>query len=304
MLTPPTRTALFLAILVVAGITLQYCRPASPHRQRANVPECTAVVFVSGTLNACRATTLLALAHDTPVHALVGNYSVPRHVVSQLVARGVTFIDRSQLGLPVRARDGWRNYAGHSSGTSKVEFLLWLGKSNFKHAWLLEDDVLFTGAWMDFFSWYANDDADVLNYFARVGGEWIQSTKCWLADGKKCLGAGAHGNVTKLRWPVIRISRSLAVDVADALNHGARGHHEALAGTVCDLNPRCVIRQLRADHMGLFELGYWGRYRRHASLTLEEFLNRTTLARNRLYHPVKCSGEPALGLMSMSYAMG
>ncbi|KAI9031409.1 hypothetical protein DFJ74DRAFT_655587 [Hyaloraphidium curvatum] len=168
----------------------------------------------------------------------------------------------------------------------------------------MEDDVLFTGRWRALFASYAHDDADILSYSCDYhpshSAHWGAGNNCRLPGGRPCVDPALPRNLTKIRWPVMRLSRRLADLVAEKLQAGARGHHEALTGAVCDEDPGCRSGILDDSHRGFVELGHWGRY--SGPLSLEQLVNGS-VEPGKLYHPVRCRGEPSLPAIAMSYSV-
>lgn len=67
---------------------------------------------------------------------------------------GLRFANQSPLGNPP--------FEGVLAGSSKSSFLKFVTQHRYKSAWLLEDDVFFTGDWRLFFDELDGIDSDVL----------------------------------------------------------------------------------------------------------------------------------------------
>ncbi|KAI9024193.1 hypothetical protein DFJ74DRAFT_667679 [Hyaloraphidium curvatum] len=262
-------------------------------------------VFVAGTLDSCSAGTLLQLAATAgpahPVLALVGVANVSRTLLARLRARGVQFINPAALPVAVGNWTHFRSY----SGDSKRDFLRWLRASDHDHAWLVEHDALFTGKWEDFFGGHRGSPADATgNWDSHSTPEsWWWAPSCVLPGEVPCLDPAGGRNLTQFYWAVSRVSRRLATNILAAVEAGARGHHEALAGAVCDRDPDCSFAPFDPNMIGTYKNGHWGPLLEPKSLERLAELGNGTVGPGKLYHPVKCEAERGLAVLAASYAV-
>lgn len=146
-----------------------------------------------------------------------------------------------------RAVDGaWKSFAGRRSGLSKPNFVRWLAASGYEAAWHVEADVFFTGPWAELFD--AAPTGDLVAGFTEHarGTDWNnEALKACRISSRPCSTRGA---LTQTRWPVLRMSRRLAVALAAAFDADvARGYHEALVAPFCRRAlPDCLIAPLNA----------------------------------------------------------
>lgn len=222
-----------------------------------------------------------------------------------------------QVARQPRVPDSWLSFGGPRSGSSKPSFVAWLAhQGDYSHAWHLEDDVFYTGAWrriVDGARW-ARADVVALLSAEEWTGHWAPqyASKCRLADGVSCQEGTNRTDVTKVWWPAVRLSRDFAKRLSAALDGGASGHHEILTGAVCDQlsgsGQPCVATSFSKEDLGVYSLGGWGRFNclraqwakaQPSELTAERrvpcetawppsIAEATAEQPGRLYHPVKC----------------
>ena len=138
-------------------------------------------------------------------------------------------------------------------------------------------------------------------------------------------GGGEKERLTKVRWPLLRISSRLVVALYESLlANKAAGHEEIVTAALCDLKlakPTAASGRpcTLADHAhdGAYALGGWGPFKRRKQQSLQYLLNlsfplptstvrdssaqrrvqlqRSYLRPQRVYHPAKCDGDPSLG---------
>jgi len=213
--------------------------------------------------------------------------------------------------------DGWYSFSSRldgsitSSGLSKPAFVHWLANSDYEFAWHIEDDVVYTGNWTRLFAVGAASHVDLVNCYSDIKDNarlpWLEkfpAKTCNTTSSTTCYADSRVNHIiTKSRWPVLGMSRRLARAIAAEFedDHGARGHHETLVGTICRLNDWCTMRSLPSSCMGRFVLrGFHGlssqMYGRGSSFDLPK-LAKDSLAGvvqpNRLYHPIKCISASA-----------
>ena len=125
-----------------------------------------------------------------------------------------------RTGFPTVRRanvSGWRAMYGKTSRDAKQQFVLWLSRSNFTHAWHLEDDAFATN-WTRTLSHRSPlpDLSAPLHYDPR--NFYYRSYK------------PKHSrHIT--RWPVLWMSRSLARFIVE--HRRERGHHEVMTHDMC-----------------------------------------------------------------------
>lgn len=93
------------------------------------------------------------------------------------------------------------------AGSTKGSFVEWLAASNFTHAWYLEDDVAYTGAWPELFARHAHSAADLLAFVdtSNLDNYWYS---------KDCSQYVCEPPSGVVHWPMLRMSRRLAQQVA------------------------------------------------------------------------------------------
>ena len=225
----------------------------------------------------------------------------------------------------------WRAFGGKITGYSKASFLLWLlHERSARHctrAWQVEDDVFFTGPWWRLFEAHASSRADLVadhQIFSPASAPRGGTTEpCFLNKTARCVDVAP----TVVIWPLLRLSRSLAMEVARTLTPrtGGAGFHEWLTGAVCRrASPQCVMQQLNQSVVGRVASGHSPGFKFKLQQSLEELcscglipqrsgaerkrLNQRTnrTAReypsDRAYHPVKCEADASLGRKALRFA--
>lgn len=199
------------------------------------------------------------------------------------------------------------------SGTSKQAFLQFLiGNPEYELAWHVEDDVEYTGHWGKLLRLLAPAFQDLVTCYLDVDlnsdSPWLQkdvARTCYSKPGVRCSDdERLKGRLTKVRWPLLGMSRRLAQTIAQEFNSstGVRGHHESTTGTICRLRNWCAMSSIPSVLLGRFALDGYGPYQKgffqqltngsNASLdTLRAWARlgvQGGVRSNRLYHPVKC----------------
>jgi hypothetical protein len=228
----------------------------------------------------------------------------------------------------------WRSFGDHRSGHSKPSFIRWFADSEdfFDFAWHIEEDAFFTGPWRHALAvsggYNSNSStADLLApWFNPAFKGWPRQVKAQgacSAFGEGCF-EGASASATQVPWPVLRLSRRLAVLLRDGLQSGAvHGHHEATTVLACragfnnstnydgtwaqhpNRQRPCELATLDGERVGAITLSGAalpsgvGKQRRPRprskdyTLKFAAFLNSGsgTVQPGKLYHPVKCKGK-------------
>ena len=158
-----------------------------------------------------------------------------------------------------------------TAGSTKGSFVEWLAASNFTRAWYLEDDSVFTGEWPALFEQYQQSSADLLAYVDtnNLDNFWY-SKDCSLCDPPPGL----------VHWPVLRMSRRLALHTIALAESGEQGHGEVFLSGACQRASWCKLEQLPWERMMIPT-----RQTRKECCTMPR-----RPAANALYHPIKCEG--------------
>lgn len=235
------------------------------------------------------------------------------------------------LTLQPATRGAWRVFGGKITGYSKASFLLWLlhdrSARHCTHAWQVEDDVFFTGAWWRLFEAHASSRADLVadhKIFSPATAPSGGSTEpCFLNKTTRCMDVAP----TVVIWPILRLSRALATEIARTLTPGVggSGFHEWLTGAVCRrASTPCVMQKLNQSVFGRVLSGHSPGLKSKVQQSLEQLcncglipqptgaerkrlnqrINRTVLEYppNRVYHPVKCEADALLGSKALRFA--
>jgi len=159
-----------------------------------------------------------------------------------------------------------------TAGSTKGSFVEWLAASNFTRAWYLEDDAVFTGEWSALFEQYQDSTADLVAYVDtnNLDSFWY-SNDCSICDPPPGL----------VHWPVLRMSRRLALHTIALAERGERGHGEVFLSGACHRASWCKLEQLS-----------WERLMIPTRQTRKECCTMPRRpAANALYHPIKCEGS-------------
>ena len=239
----------------------------TPATQVGNPGKQVAAVFmVRNVADECIVNRIIAF-HDSAgldaTWALVDEEEIDEAGMSQLGTAGV------RVAPQPRVPQSWLAFGGKRSGSSKPSFVAWLAhQPAYSHAWHLEDDTFYTGAWRHLVHssrWAGVDVVASLDH--PTFDSWLRlpnCCECRLAGGRRCEEGNARTSVTKIAWPVVRFSRKFVLHLAAALDDGASGHHEILTGALCDelhdSSNACVAKEFDPDDLGAYELGGWGDY--------------------------------------------
>eukprot|EP01062_Namystynia_karyoxenos_P065879 TRINITY_DN5992_c0_g1_i1.p1 TRINITY_DN5992_c0_g1~~TRINITY_DN5992_c0_g1_i1.p1 ORF type:complete len:291 (+),score=21.66 TRINITY_DN5992_c0_g1_i1:76-948(+) len=233
----------------LAGAGAAQAAPASERAQAAPASEPAAsaaadpVVLMTHQLTGCSGRRLARMrataGPDHPVLALhrglPGAAAAP--VVQEAALPAVKRL-RSKVGAAA-----WARFGGPSRDR-KQGFLAWLAASSYQHAWHVEHDAVWAGPWQALLGRYSESTADLIaSLIPRNRSQgWVLWATC-----PECQRYPKHA--VKTRWPVVRVSRRLAVALVQGLADGAAdGHHEAVLATFCALHlGRCLMHDLGRD---------------------------------------------------------
>jgi hypothetical protein len=202
-----------------------------------------------------------------------------------------------QIGEQPAVSEAISHFRGFTSGTAKASFLLWVTQHpEYAYVWHLEDDVYFSGPWsvlVDSSRWADADFVGHITYVLHSPAE-----RAWNCEYRSGSCLAGHEHFQKVWWPVLRLSHRFAVTMADELeNHGAHGHHEILAGTMCYGHPECAIRQFENNELGTYTL-----VSIKYSIDVPSASSLEHGPANQLSHPLKCTEDPNKGLSSIRVA--
>ena len=225
-----------------------------------------AVFMLKNVADACIVDRIIAFHNSAGLDAtwaLVDEKKIDEAGMSQLGAAGVRVAPQPRV--PKR----WLSFGGKRSGSSKPSFVAWLAhQPAYSHAWHLEDDTFYTGAWRNLVHsarWAGVDVVASLDHPTFESWQRLPNCcECRLSGGRRCEEGNNRTSVTKVAWPIARFSRKFVLHLAAALDDGASGHHEILTGAVCDelsdSSNACVSKEFDHDDLGAYELGGWGDY--------------------------------------------
>lgn len=181
-------------------------------------------------------------------------------------------VDASREVERERLSPGFDVFSGIYGAAVKARAIRALAESaTLERAWILEPDVAYAGAWLDFFKKYDEmfPDHDLIAVNAtnsKGGAPWPHTSMCTLCK---------EGQWYKAFLPVFRISKTLARAVVDGLRGNTTGHHEAFIPTICARTPGC--RWASIKDKGAF---------RYRPVIKEEEARRRRKS-GKLFHPLK-----------------
>ena len=196
---------------------------------------------------------------------------------------------------------------------SKWPFKYWLASAPYEHAWYIEDDVVFTGPWVNFFkpATVAAAGADIV---AKTG---TIKRSAWNYGNPLYNNAALLQGDTlrKMYGCIFRMSQRTAgalVQMATMLT----GHEEALHLPLCERKISwCRWTNLLTPPNSVVELGGWGPWSSYVPVTdknyalstvasykwiyaqrtwglnYSQYQSNADVPRNALYHPVKCEAN-------------
>jgi hypothetical protein len=105
----------------------------------------------------------------------------------------------------------------------------------FKNYWLLEDDVVFNGDFLDFFDFYKVNNADLIVPYCNINTDPSDAKNAWFSTWFNSI----HGNY-KTKIPlagglavIARFSNRLLEKISYLTKEGVYGHLETFPQTVC-----------------------------------------------------------------------
>lgn len=148
--------------------------------------------------------------------------------------------DLEALGYPGKSRLRYeadslakRRDRNMMMGNTELPVLWFFGRSpGYTNYWIIEYDVRYTGSWLDFFSYFADNDADLLGtslvrYGQRPDWGWWESMD--LKDSTIL-----KENFVRGFFPVYRLSNRALARLHDYYRGGSKGHYECLVPTVLE----------------------------------------------------------------------
>ena len=277
-------------------------------------------------LNLCQVGVLQSIFKSTSrnmldVWALVGEWSTIRRHASAL--EGVHLRAQADYAVPRELK----SFGDLRSGQTKPAFVMWAlnVSANYHYVWHIEDDVLWTGPWSSLL--HSDSEADILSPIMLadpIWWHWTQPGRCSLR-GSECVD---HHSPTRqqcpvvthppaifcqLPWVVSRFSVRFLFRLYAEMMFGAKGHHEALTTSICNLmGEGCRFELLCTGGRGNLTLGAadkrspseaWTCQRRAPDgESPESLLTAHQLQQLALYHPYKCQKHPYLGNLSLMLA--
>jgi hypothetical protein len=197
-----------------------------------------------------------------------------------------------------------------SSGPAKSSFLRWVVQHpEYEYAWHMEDDVLFTGEWKNFFSETTTMEADFVGaQFKRVQNwGYFQGDRCSidqqyiLSDTNEVvsnisLTVNKNGRIMcrdvltwRTLWSIVRVSTQFARFLLEDIESGTLlGHHEAIVQGLSMGHANLTFQELPSLE-GFYTAGGWGPYQYRMNCSLDAY---QPILENRYYHPVKCEAYP------------
>lgn len=207
----------------------------------------------------------------------------------------------------------WRTFGSERSGWSKAAFIQFAkDHTEYDYFWAMEADTFYTGRWFTLFNTFVASSADLLGHWHNEHLKWNSSSPA--SDILHCSVLGhpcphRHSRLNRMYWPVLRVSRRFATELASSLSadiNGSSGHHEILTEPFCDASSWCTARQFPDAIVGIFRLAGWGPFKEESMATLAQMRVRANssglLPPNRVYHPVKCEVDDNSGEVALDYA--
>lgn len=291
----------------------------------------TAIVYATKSLTKCKAIRLEHLLQTAPpemdVWFLHNHKIVESDAVLKQSQHNLQFFEEeyglknlNQLPYPMRG-----NFDDKRSGPSKSSFVQFVkSHTEYDYVWLMEDDILITGSWKEFFERFDSNDADFISKRDLHEPDWYwYHSNCnidvdYLPSKVTNFTRADDPNATRLNchtflnwaamWPLIRVSRNGATHlVNDLLSGDIQGHHEAIVQAMILKYPNELKFEALPDSIGHnIHAGGWGPYADPSKLKLDIF---QPLNMGAVYHPVKCdayerSNEGLIELEKLMLAYG
>ena len=185
-------------------------------------------------------------------------------------------------------------FEGSLAGSSKSSFLKFIAHYGYKSAWLLEDDVFFTGDWRVFFDVLDKIDADVLTAFHKeieIEDPWWSKSRlnrCWVSVNQEKLRC-KDISPTKSAWFAIRTSHNIATSLLNDLYiENTKGYHEDIIGSYASVH-NFTIKSIPSALMGVAKVGNSDEDIDVPKNETSQLRSHSPVLRNKVYHPVKCT---------------
>ena len=199
--------------------------------------ECVVIITTSiSEENPCRLNRLKAIVSSSGSQRDVTILHAANGTVSQTAVRGLQALNpRLQIARQPASVGVWRFFGGKVTGYSKAAFVNHLlhdpRAKQCDRAWQVEDDVFFTGRWEALFDAHSGSAADLVATSGPNDPAHLDPTaaKCYTNKTTVCAPPWV------VIWPLLRMSRNLALEIASVLSparHG-KGFHEFLTGVAC-----------------------------------------------------------------------
>jgi hypothetical protein len=193
----------------------------------------------------------------------------------------------------IRESNPHHKYFNFKPGSTDLPILHFFGKnSEYKHYWIVEYDVRFTGSWDGFFSFFANNDSDLLGTTLTR----YPNIRDWHHWPSLDLLNGPIPEEQRLRgfFPVYRLSRRALETLDRRYRDGVRGHYECLVPTVLS-QEGMTIEDIGGDgafvDAGNINRFYYNSPTRNTlspgSFVFRPVMDRPGQEPNKLWHPVK-----------------
>uniref|UniRef100_A0A7S3LP27 Uncharacterized protein n=1 Tax=Aplanochytrium stocchinoi TaxID=215587 RepID=A0A7S3LP27_9STRA len=256
-----------------------------------------AVVFTTRVISECEAGRLASLVATSKRDVWLlhdhDSFLIPKEDL--IVRRSEEFIKQIP-GLNYEQQIKKHTSFDSEISSTKSAFLRWYkNHSEYTSAWLVEDDVFYTGAWYKFFNDMMKYPADVIAvYYDNNEKQWWKDKSCTI-KGELCREISPKHTY----WMTIRISRNAALDLLSHIEDGTiKGHHEAI--TAAFMNKfNYSMKFPDRNFVGVkFVPAHWGPWMNKYNQTLE----RMKPEANKLYHPVKCVADDGLGEKAIYYS--
>lgn len=314
--------------------------PGTSSRSRSGSNR-TAIVLLMGDLDGCHACRAQAVVEslDAQQDLWVLHKRTPQDValVADLRRRGA-FVEPQEA---VPSHGGWESFGSEASGYSKSAFIRWVVRHpEYRFAWQLEDDVFYTGRWGDLFRTLdqAYPTTSLLSKQSHdtgiPNGVLSAPTMCHMPGGSEedfssCVSlrrANASAEVEQVHlhvlWFLTRVTPEWATTMFQALDRegidGARGHHEAITGPLCEASPECTDAPLPSSVLGSMLPGHWPfegsfflsdptKQTLEQVASTDEFFQHRRGAEGRvrrglLYHPAKCEAAHDVAEKALAWA--
>jgi hypothetical protein len=271
----------------------------------------TAVVYLTKALDECRAIRLGHLLQTIPPNMdvwLLHNHNFMNNGTKLTTSiNHVRRLEREhRLYNESQASKHIKGFDSPTSGAAKSSFLRWVvSHPEYKHAWHIEDDMFFTGAWSHFFA-LADTEADFVGaQFHHIDGwGYFRGDRCSIDQKyipsyiEKRTNITINGRVMcrdvlawRTLWSIVLVSTLFAQLILEDLESGMiEGHHEAVVHGVLMGHANLTFSDL-PPISGYYTTGGWGKFQNRTKCSLDLY---QPVKDNRFYHPLKCeaySGE-------------